>query len=127
MVMRGVMEEKTTRIAEVIVSSVKPFQLMMGKILGIGAVGLTTNASLDHTYFLISYCSVYISSIRYTCSRLKNIQNNPGMMTSNPGQFSAAAKGIANLTNLNWPLIIGCFLFIFLEVIFLFCIVRSCW
>jgi ABC-2 type transport system permease protein len=41
MVMRGVMEEKTNRIAEVIVSSVKPFQLMMGKIIGIGAVGLT--------------------------------------------------------------------------------------
>ena len=40
MVMRGVMEEKVSRIAEVIVSSVKPFQLMMGKILGIGAVGL---------------------------------------------------------------------------------------
>ncbi|WP_332732664.1 ABC transporter permease [Flavihumibacter sp.] len=40
MVMRGVMEEKTSRIAEVMVSSVKPFQLMMGKILGIGAVGL---------------------------------------------------------------------------------------
>lgn len=40
-VMRGVMEEKTNRIAEVIVSSVKPFQLMMGKIIGIGAVGLT--------------------------------------------------------------------------------------
>jgi ABC-2 type transport system permease protein len=41
MVMRGVMEEKTNRIAEVIVSSVKPFQLMMGKIIGIGLVGLT--------------------------------------------------------------------------------------
>jgi len=41
MVMRGVMEEKVNRIAEVIVSSVKPFQLMLGKILGIGAVGLT--------------------------------------------------------------------------------------
>jgi ABC-2 type transport system permease protein len=40
-VMRGVMEEKTNRIAEVVVSSVKPFQLMMGKITGIGAVGLT--------------------------------------------------------------------------------------
>ena len=40
-VMRGVMEEKTNRIAEVIISSVKPFQLMLGKILGIGAVGLT--------------------------------------------------------------------------------------
>ena len=41
MVMRGVMEEKTNRIAEVVISSVKPFQLMMGKITGIGAVGLT--------------------------------------------------------------------------------------
>jgi ABC-2 type transport system permease protein len=41
MVMRGVMEEKISRIAEVMVSSVRPFQLMMGKIIGIGAVGLT--------------------------------------------------------------------------------------
>lgn len=40
-VMRGVIEEKTNRIVEVIVSSVKPFQLMMGKVLGIAAVGLT--------------------------------------------------------------------------------------
>lgn len=39
--MRGVMEEKTNRIAEVLVSSVKPFQLMLGKIIGIGGVGLT--------------------------------------------------------------------------------------
>jgi ABC-2 type transport system permease protein len=41
MVMRGVMEEKMNRISEVIVSSVKPFQLMLGKIIGIGAVGIT--------------------------------------------------------------------------------------
>ena len=40
-VMRGVIEEKTSRIVEVIVSSVKPFQLMMGKIVGVGLVGLT--------------------------------------------------------------------------------------
>jgi ABC-2 type transport system permease protein len=40
-VMRGVMEEKTSRIVEVILSSVKPFQLMMGKIIGIALVGLT--------------------------------------------------------------------------------------
>ena len=40
-VMRGVIEEKTSRIIEVIISSVKPFQLMMGKIVGIGLVGLT--------------------------------------------------------------------------------------
>jgi len=40
-VMRGVMEEKTSRIVEIIVCSVKPFQLMMGKVVGIGLVGLT--------------------------------------------------------------------------------------
>ncbi len=41
MVMQGVMEEKTNRIVEVMVSSVRPFDLMMGKIIGIGFVGLT--------------------------------------------------------------------------------------
>lgn len=40
-VMRGVIEEKTNRIVEVIISSVKPFQLMMGKIVGVGLVSLT--------------------------------------------------------------------------------------
>ncbi len=40
-VMRGVIEEKTSRIIEVIVSSVKPFELMMGKVIGIALVGLT--------------------------------------------------------------------------------------
>ncbi len=40
-VMKGVMEEKTNRIVEVIISSVKPFQLMMGKIIGVAMVGLT--------------------------------------------------------------------------------------
>ena len=41
MVMRGVIEEKANRIVEVIASSVRPFELMMGKVLGIGAVGLS--------------------------------------------------------------------------------------
>ena len=40
-VLKGVMEEKSSRIVEVIISSVKPFQLMMGKIIGIALVGLT--------------------------------------------------------------------------------------
>lgn len=43
-VMRGVIEEKQSRIVEVIVSSVKPFQMMIGKIIGIGLVGLTQYA-----------------------------------------------------------------------------------
>ena len=41
MVMQGVMEEKNNRIVEIMVSSIKPFDLMMGKLIGIGAVGLT--------------------------------------------------------------------------------------
>ena len=40
-VMRGVIEEKVSRIIEVVISSVRPFQLMMGKIIGVGLVGLT--------------------------------------------------------------------------------------
>ncbi len=40
-VMRSVMEEKINRIVEIIISSVKPFQLMLGKVIGVGAVGLT--------------------------------------------------------------------------------------
>jgi len=40
MVMQSVMEEKTNRIVELMVSSVKPFQLMMGKIIGVALVGL---------------------------------------------------------------------------------------
>jgi len=40
-IMQGVIEEKSSRIVEILVSSIKPFQLMVGKIVGIGAVGLT--------------------------------------------------------------------------------------
>ncbi|MFN3596739.1 MAG: ABC transporter permease [Rubricoccaceae bacterium] len=45
MVMRGVIEEKAGRIVEVMASSVRPFELLMGKVLGIGAVGLTQLAA----------------------------------------------------------------------------------
>lgn len=41
MVLQGVLEEKTNRIMEIMVSSVRPFQLMMGKIIGIALVGIT--------------------------------------------------------------------------------------
>lgn len=113
MVMRGVMEEKTTRIAEVIVSSVKPFQLMMGKILGIGAVGLTQMLLWIILIFLVNTIAFSFLPSEIL-DQVKNIQSNPGMMTSNPAQFSTAAKSLANLSNLNWPLILGCFLFYFL-------------
>jgi ABC-2 type transport system permease protein len=113
MVMRGVMEEKTTRIAEVIVSSVKPFQLMMGKIIGIGAVGLTQMLLWIVLIFIISTVAGAFLP-QDIMEQVKDLQNNPGMMTSNPGQFSDAAKGLVNISNLNWTLIISCFLFYFL-------------
>lgn len=44
-ILRGVMEEKTSRVAEVVVSSVKPNTLLAGKVLGVGAVALTQVAT----------------------------------------------------------------------------------
>ena len=53
-VMRGVMEEKQSRIIEVLLSSVKPFQLMLGKVTGIGLVSLTQVAIWVTSMFVIS-------------------------------------------------------------------------
>ena len=53
MVMQSVMEEKTNRIVEVIVSSVRPFQLMIGKIVGIGLVGVTQLAIWGILIFIL--------------------------------------------------------------------------
>ena len=113
MVMRGVMEEKTNRIAEVIVSSVKPFQLMMGKIVGIGAVGLTQLLLWIVLIFIISMVAGAFLPAD-VMKQVEQIQSNPGMMNSNAAQFSGLAKGIANVTTLNWPLILGSFLFYFI-------------
>lgn len=113
MVMRGVMEEKTNRIAEVIVSSVKPFQLMMGKIIGIGAVGLTQLLLWMVLIFIIStVAGAFLPAD--VMHQVQQIQNNPSTLNTNAAQFSGVAKGIANLSSLNWPVILGCFLFYFL-------------
>ncbi len=53
-VMLGVLEEKGTRIVEVLVSTIRPFELMLGKLVGIGAVGLTQFAIWNGTLLLIS-------------------------------------------------------------------------
>ena len=64
MVMRGVIEEKTNRIVEIIISSVKPFQLMIGKILGVALVGLTQFILWVCLTILISYIAetMFVSS-----------------------------------------------------------------
>jgi ABC-2 type transport system permease protein len=113
MVMRGVMEEKTNRIAEVIVSSVKPFQLMLGKIIGIGAVGLTQ--------FLIWIVLLFTLSTALSALIPADVmaQAGPGMASAGGNaQASDAiqniAKAQASLSSVNWPLIIGSFIFYFL-------------
>ena len=73
MVMQGVMEEKTNRIVEIIVSSVKPFDLMMGKLVGIGLVGLTQFAIWTTVFLGVSFYGVFFSdgfSQLQTVSRL---------------------------------------------------------
>lgn len=112
MVMRGVMEEKTNRIAEVMVSSVKPFQLMLGKILGIGAVGLT---QLLLWIILMSVLSIAAGAFLPDdiMSQVQEIQRNPAVAGNNAAQFDEAATFLANISELNWPLIIACFLFYF--------------
>ena len=76
MVMRGVIEEKTNRIVEVIISSVKPFQLMMGKILGIALVGLTQFALwIVLTTFIASIASYLLIDFNSLTNELQASQN----------------------------------------------------
>jgi ABC-2 type transport system permease protein len=61
-VIRGVMEEKTNRIVELIISSVKPFELMLGKIIGIGSMGLTQLAIWFLLKSIILFTGLFIFS-----------------------------------------------------------------
>lgn len=110
MVMRGVMEEKMNRIAEVIISSVKPFQLMMGKIIGIAAVGLTQFLMwIILIFILINLLPVFLPGD--TIHHMQNMPNSPGMGHN----ASEASNIISKITGgANWLLIILCFLFYFL-------------
>lgn len=119
MVMRGVMEEKTNRIAEVIISSVKPFELMLGKIIGIGAVGLTQ--FIMWIVLITSLTSVGMSMLPPDLQhQVATLQQSNGQMGGAAGmaQASESAMRIYNMqhtiANANWPLIISCFIFYFL-------------
>lgn len=108
MVMRGVMEEKVNRIAEVIVSSVKPFQLMMGKILGIGAVGLVQFA----IWIVLGVL------VRAVLPSLLGMDENTVQQMStaaSPAELQQASSGglLGQIEALNIPLILGCFMFYF--------------
>ena len=100
-VMMGVMEEKTNRIAEVIVSSVKPFQMMLGKIIGIGLVALTQ--------FLLWIIFVFI---------VYNVAQSYG---GSAGGANAMIGSMQKMfTSVNVPLIIFCFAFYFLAGFFFY-------
>ncbi len=68
MIMKGVMEEKTSRIVEVLTSSVKPFQLLMGKIIGVGAVGLTQFVLWIALMFLVNLIAGAIFGVALSSS-----------------------------------------------------------
>jgi len=110
-VMRGVMEEKMNRIAEVIISSVKPFQLMAGKILGIAAVGLTQLL----IWIILIVLLTSISGSFFSAETLQHAQTLNSSMGA-AGNSSAAANFLNardTFLSANWSLIIPCFLFYF--------------
>jgi ABC-2 type transport system permease protein len=82
-VMRGVIEEKVSRIVEVIISSVKPFQLMLGKIIGVGMVGLTQ-------FLLWIVISVVLSTVGGSIMASKMSESGQVQQVQ---QSMAAAKG----------------------------------
>jgi ABC-2 type transport system permease protein len=117
-VMRGVMEEKTNRIAEVMVSSVRPFELMMGKIIGIGAVGLTQ--FLLWVVLLGGLAFIAQGLIPHdTWKEVQQIQQANAMGNgAAAAKFGDAARQISTVKNavgsVSWVLIIFCFLFYFM-------------
>jgi ABC-2 type transport system permease protein len=114
MVMRGVIEEKSSRIVEVIISSVRPFQLMMGKILGIGAVGV-----VQFVIWVVLSGGIYLATTTLIFPEMLAEQAAAG-----PGSSEAATmQGFEifdQLRAINFPLIIGGFVFYFFAGYFLY-------
>src|SRR5690606_15010792 len=117
MVMRRVMEEKKNRIVEVIISSVKPYQLMAGKIIGTALVGLTQVA----IWIVVGVILLGISQSFFTPDSAQ--QMGQSLMENNPSVNSEIAQAAAGnqvteiielIGNLNIPLIIFAFVFYFL-------------
>jgi ABC-2 type transport system permease protein len=116
MVMRGVAEEKMNRIAEVIVSSCKPFELMMGKIIGIAGVGLTQFLLWIVLIFALSSSLQFFlpaETIQQIQDAQQSQQNMPGGANNTMALKLMEAK-TAFVEGVNWGLIIFCFLFYFL-------------
>lgn len=108
-VMRGVIEEKTSRIVEVMISSVKPFQLMAGKIFGLAAVALT-----QFLIWVIFGMGLYFVAVYFILGAEIDATQvaSRGMMTSE--NDTAIFEVIKTIDAINFPYIIGCFLFYFM-------------
>jgi len=119
-VMRGVMEEKSNRIVEVIISSVKPFQLMMGKIVGVALVGLTQFllwVILTGILFSVA-TSIFAPELANAGTMADQIQATEEVANevSKDAMEQAAIGEMAELIlfRVNWPMMVGMFLFYFL-------------
>lgn len=120
-VMRGVIEEKSSRIVEVIVSSVKPFQLMMGKILGIASVSLVQIVLwIVLTFGLVSVAGTLLldkTSPEANKEAITNLMEQQGAaqaMPVNVADDSFANEMMGALSNIDFVYIIGWFIFFFL-------------
>jgi ABC-2 type transport system permease protein len=125
-VMRGVIEEKTSRVVEVIISSVKPVQLMMGKIIGIALVGLTQfmiwiTLTIAIATFIKTSVLPKDSMQDFTQSIPQNLMsgnttivNNTKVATVTQSDFTEYAEMFDNALNQPWGLIIFSFVFYFL-------------
>ena len=116
MVMQGVMEEKQSRIVEVIISSVKPFQLMMGKIIGIAMVGLTQFAIWVILGFAILSASKSFYPGNDKTQQVQNVmaQGQVAAQQVAAPQMDKMQEVFSMIDTINFPLIIGCFLFFFI-------------
>jgi ABC-2 type transport system permease protein len=124
-VMRGVIEEKTSRVVEVIISSVKPIQLMMGKIIGIALVGLTQfliwiilTASLAMVIKTTILQKTNITEISQSVPQNLMSGNRQAATTAQASEISPQlaelSKMFDNAINQRWGLIIICFIFYFI-------------
>ncbi len=116
MVMRSVMEEKMNRIVEVMISSVKPFQLMMGKIIGVGAVGLT---QVLIWAILIPLFSVLVSLIFGFDTSRTDMAMSATEIDPEEAQFMATQVW-EELKAQRWVVILPLFIFYFLGGYFLY-------
>ena len=115
MVMRGVIEEKTSRIVEVIISSVKPFQLMMGKIIGVASVGLLQFIIwMLITVILVTVAQGTLLSGSGMEQAAMPMNGDSAQMMEHAKQAAADTNIFAALQNINVTGILLSFLFYFL-------------